>query len=141
MPGTDLDSAAMTVAAVLIGLVVGFGGVLLGAQLTRRNERRSTADDLLAQALSDAIAAIADVAMGDTSKEALSRYASAMARIGLHAPPEVMRAWRQFQDDPHTATAERQAKLVAAMQVARTRLGHAPVSDEDLDVLLFGAGH
>ena len=50
--------------AALIALAIGFGGVVLGARLTRRNDRRSRADDLLARALSDAVAAISDVAAG-----------------------------------------------------------------------------
>lgn len=57
----SIDSAAVDVTTAVIALVVGFGGVVLGALLTRRNERRSRADALLAQALSDAVAAISEV--------------------------------------------------------------------------------
>jgi hypothetical protein len=37
----------MNVTAALIALAVGFGGVLLGATLTRRTDRRSRGDELL----------------------------------------------------------------------------------------------
>jgi hypothetical protein len=59
-----VDCATVT---AVIALAVGFGGVGLGGLLTRRNERRSHAEGLLTQALNDAVAAIADVAVGGGS--------------------------------------------------------------------------
>jgi hypothetical protein len=129
----------MNVVAALIALAVGFGGVVLGARLTRRNDRRSRGDDLLARALSDAVAAISDVAAG-TVPNAMASYGSAVARIALHAPPEVLQAWRYFQDDATTATEDGRARLVTAIQAARKQLGHGLVSDRNLHVLLFGPG-
>lgn len=80
-------------------MIVGFAGIALGAALTalftRRNERQSHADELLAQAVNDAIDAIADVAMGDPPSDAQARYASATGRIALHGSPQVVAAWRR----------------------------------------------
>jgi hypothetical protein len=121
----------------VIALVVGFGGVVLGAMLTRRNERQSRADALLAQALNDAVAAISEVAH-HTSPEALARYASAVSRIALHAPPEIVEAWRRFQNDATTVTEDGRVRLVAAIQAARGQLGHGSATDTDVYVLLFG---
>jgi hypothetical protein len=129
----------VNVAAALIALAIGFGGVVLGARLTRRNDRRSRADDLLARALSDAVAAISDVAAG-TVPNAMASYGSAVARIALHGPPEVVQAWRYFQDDATTATEDGRSRLVTALQAARKQLGHGSVSDRELHVLLFGPG-
>src|ERR1700722_14649353 len=71
--------------------VIGLVGVVLGAALTalltRRNKRLSHADELLAQAVNDAIDAIADVAAG-TAHDAQARYASAVSRIALHGSPQ-----------------------------------------------------
>jgi hypothetical protein len=128
----------VSVAAALVALVVGIGGVVLGALLTRRNERRSRADDLLAQALNDAVAAISEVASGSGDAQAL--YASAVSRVALHAPPDVVESWRHFQDDATTATKDGRARLVTAIQSARMQLGHGSVPDADLHVLLFGPG-
>jgi hypothetical protein len=78
----------------VIALAVGFGGVGLGALLTRRNERRSHAGGLLTQALNDAVAAIADVAAGGGS-DTPAHYASASARIALRGPREVVEPYRR----------------------------------------------
>jgi hypothetical protein len=118
-------------------LVVGFGGVGLGGLLARRNERQSRADGLLTQALNDAVAAIAEVAAGG-GYDAQAHYASASARIALHGPREVVESWRYFQDEGTTNTEQGQARLMTAVQVARTALGHGAVSDADMRVLLFG---
>lgn len=123
----------------LIALVVGFGGVGLGALLTRRNERRSRAEGLLTQALNDPVAAIAEIAAGG-GKDAQAHYASASARIALHGPPEVVEPWRRFQDEGNTNTERGRACMMAAVQAARKALGHGAVSDADLRVLLFGPG-
>lgn len=53
--------------AAIVGLVGVVLGATLTALLTRRNERRSHSDELLAQAVNDAIDAIADVAAGTAS--------------------------------------------------------------------------
>jgi hypothetical protein len=57
----------MDVTAALIALAVGFGGVLLGAALTRRNDRRARGDELLAEAANDTIRAIAHVAASNST--------------------------------------------------------------------------
>jgi hypothetical protein len=129
----------VNVVAALIALAIGFGGVVLGARLTRRNDRRSRADDLLARALNDAVAAISGVAAG-TIPNAMASYGSAVARIALHAPPEVVKAWRYFQDDATTTTEDGRSRLVTAIQAARKQLDHGRISDQDLHVLLFGPG-
>lgn len=128
----------MSAGTALVAVAVGFGGVGLGALLARRNERRSRSDVLLVEALNDATAAIAEVAAG--AEGAQRRYASAVARIGLHAPTEVVKAFRAFQDDATTLTEDGRDRLIAALQAARQRLGHGSVSDLDLRVLLFGPG-
>jgi len=128
-------------AAALIALAVGFGGVLLGAALTRRNDRRSHADALLAEAANDAIRAIAGVAASNsTDAQAQTRYASAVSGVAMHATPSVVAAWRSFQDNATTETAEGRARMVAAIQATRVQLGHGSASDADLHVLLFGPG-
>jgi hypothetical protein len=123
-------------------VIVGFGGVALGATLTalltRRNERRSRRDELLAEAVNDAIHAIAEVAAGIPAAQA--RYASAVSRVALHAAPQVMVAWRRFQDDATTETLDGRRRLVAAVQSVRAQLGHGDGTDADLHVLLFGPG-
>lgn len=124
-------------------MIVGLGGVALGslltALLTRRNQRRSRGDDLLAQTANDAIDAISQVA-GGTSSDAQARYASAVSRVALHGAPQVVEAWRTFQDDATTETDDGRARMVAAIQSTRAQLGHGSASDADLHVLLFGPG-
>lgn len=123
--------------------VIGLVGVVLGAALTalltRRNKRLSHADELLAQAVNDAIDAIADVAAG-TAHDAQARYASAVSRIALHGSPHVVAAWRCFQDDATSGTDDGRNRLVAAVQSVREQLGHGNAADADLHVLLFGPG-
>jgi hypothetical protein len=69
---------------------------------------------------------------------AMASYGSTVARIALHGPPNVVEAWRRFQDDVTTTTDDGRARLVQAIQAARGQLGHGLVSDENLHVLLFG---
>ena len=121
----------------LATFAIGLGGVALGALLARRNEKRARTDRLLAEALNDAIAAIAEVA-GGTGPEAQTRYASAVGRIALHASPTVVAAFRRFQDDATTTTPDGRARLIVAVQRARLELGHETVDGDDLGVLLFG---
>lgn len=72
----DVDDAA-----VLITPAVGVGGLLLGALLARRNDRRSRTDELLAEASNDAVRAIAHVASSNsTDAQAQTDYASAVSR-------------------------------------------------------------
>lgn len=124
-------------------ILVGFAGIALGASLTalltRRNARQSRSDELLAQAVNDAIDAIADVAAG-TAPDAQARYASAVSRVALHGSPQVVATWRCFQDDATTETTDGRRRLVAAVQSVRTQLGHGDAADADLNVLLFGPG-
>jgi hypothetical protein len=131
----------MSAVAALIALGVGFGGVMLGATLTRRNDRQSRSDELLAEAVNDAISAIAAVAASNsTDASAQTRYASAVSRIALHAAPRVVTAWRAFQDDATTETGDGRTRMVAAIQATRAQLGHGHASNPDLHVLLFGPG-
>lgn len=138
-PNAAVDSAAVDVTALIVGLGGVALGALLTALLTRRNERRSRGDDLLAQAANDAIDAISQVA-GGTSPDAQARYASAVSRVALHAAPQVVEAWRRFQDDATTETDDGRARMVTAIQSTRAQLGHGYASDADLHVLLFGPG-
>lgn len=126
-------------AAITFG--VGVGGVVLGAFLARRNERRATADRLLTEAMNDAFGAIAEVATarGSNDQAAQARYGSAAARIALHAPKEVVVAFRRFQDAPTTETEDGRTRLLAAVQEARCALGHEAADDPDLYVLMFGS--
>ena len=130
----------MDAAGALIALVVGLGGVLLGALLTRNNERRSRGDDLLAQAVNDAIDATADAVRPRPPADARARYASAVARIALHGAPPVVETWRRFQDNATTATDDGRTRMVAAVESVRAQLGHGSVAASDLHVLLFGPG-
>jgi hypothetical protein len=120
-----------------ITFAAGLGGVILGGLLSRRNERQAHGERLLVEALNDAVTAIADVAGGE-GKTAQNRYASATSRIALHASPEVIAKFRDFQNDPTTATKDGRARLIAAIQAARRELGHGQADDDDMAVLLFG---
>lgn len=112
--------------------------MLLGGLLARRNEKRAQGERLLVEALNDAVTAIAEVAGGD-GKRAQSRYASAMARIALHASSGVVAKFRAFQDDATTTTALGRSLLLEALQAARAELGHDKADDEDVATLLFGS--
>jgi hypothetical protein len=59
--------------------------------------------------------------------------------VALHAPPEVVEAWCRFQDIGNTVTPEGRARLVTAIQSARTQLGHGTITDANVHVLLFGS--
>jgi poly(3-hydroxybutyrate) depolymerase len=124
-----------TTALVTFG--AGLVGVLLGGLIARRNEKRAQGERLLVEALNDAVTAIAEVAGGE-GKRAQNRYASAMSRIALHASPPVLARFREFQEDATTTTYEGRARLIAALQAARTELGHDQAETHDLAVLLFG---
>lgn len=127
----------MDAITALITFAAGLGGVILGGLLSRRNERRAHGERLLVEALNDAVTAIADVAGGE-GKTAQNRYASATSRIALHASPEVVAKFRDFQNDATTATTDGRVRLIAAIQEARHELGHGQANDDDLAVLLFG---
>jgi hypothetical protein len=138
--GVD-DDTAMSQAA--LALVVGFGAAIVGAGvgafLTRRNERASSADRLLAEAINDLVAAIAEVT-GGSGQDAMNRYASATARVALHGSPEVVEAFYEFQKDANTGTTDGRQRLMAALQVARCDLGHKRIDNEaHLRALLFGS--
>lgn len=120
----------------IVTLIVGVGGVALGAWLARRNEKRAAGERLLVEALNDAVASIAEVANG--VPDAQARYASAVSRIALHASPRVANAYRRFQDVANTGTPEGRRLLVLALQEARQDLGHETLGADDLAVLLFG---
>lgn len=139
--GLDRRLANVDAAAAIIAFAVGLGGVLLGAVLTRRNDRRSRTDALLADAANDAIRAIAYVAgSNSTDAQAQADYASAVSRVAMHATPPVVASWRSFQNDATTETTDGRARMVAAIQATRAQLGHGSASDADLHVLLFGPG-
>lgn len=128
----------MDVVLPIVTFVAAVVGVLLGAWLTRRNEKRATSERLLIEAVNDALAAIAAAARDHDSPVAQASYASALSRIGLHAPPEVVRAFRTFQNDATTGTADGRQRLLAALHATRAALGQAGTDDDDLAVLLFG---
>jgi hypothetical protein len=124
----------VSVIAPTLTLVI---GAVLGAWLARRNEQRATAERLLLATLSDVVDAIAAVTAG-AGEDAQQRYASATSRLALHASPEVVAAFRRFQDDATTATADGRRRFLAAVQAARRELGSAPADNDDLTVLLWG---
>lgn len=124
---------AVDILLPLVGVTV---GALLAAFLTRRNEKRSTGERLLIEAINDALAAIAAVANGDQAAQA--EYASAMSRIAFHAPVPVVRAFRAFQDDATTGTEDGRERLIAAITTARHSLRSDKVDSADLAVLVFG---
>jgi hypothetical protein len=121
---------------ILAALAAGVVGVALGAWLARRTEKQASAERLLVEAVNDLVDSVAGVARGDPGAPA--RYASALARISLQGSPEVVRAFRDFQEDATTVTPEGRRLLKAAMQAARKELSHQPLDDYDLEVLLFG---
>jgi hypothetical protein len=133
---TSRTVCVMSVIAPTLTLII---GAVLGAWLARRNEQRATADQLLLATLSDVVDAIAAVSVG-AGENAQQRYASATSRLALHASPEVVAAFRRFQDDATTATADGRARFLAAVQAARRELGSAPADNGDLTVLLWGPG-
>lgn len=112
---------------------------MLGAWLARRNEKRATSERLLLETLSAVVDAIAAVA-GGAGDDAQQRYASATSRLALHASPEVVAAFRHFQDHATTATSEGRARFLDAVNAARHELGSAPAANDDLAVLLWGPG-
>jgi hypothetical protein len=63
---------------VLLTLAIGVGGVALGAWLSRRNQSKAAAEQLLVEALNDVVGAIAEVSNGAPNAQA--RYASATSR-------------------------------------------------------------
>jgi hypothetical protein len=123
--------------AALIGAAVAVCVAALGAVLARRNQRQSQADRLLVEALNDAVASIAEASFQVGG--ALPAYASAAARIALHAPPDVLVAWRRFNDEATTATETGRDLLVAAIQAARRHTDQLDVLDDDIRALLFRA--
>lgn len=121
---------------VALPILAGLTGVIIGAYLARRNERRAHADRLLAEALNDLVAAIADVAAGDQSAQ--RRYASATSRVALHGSAELVDALRGFQVDATTGTDDGRQRFLAAVQAARQTLGRPAVDDAAARILLFG---
>jgi hypothetical protein len=99
---------------VVLTIVVAVIAAGVGAYLTRRNDRAGHTDRLLAEALNDMVAAIAEVA-GGAGPEAQARYASATSRIALHASPAVVAAFRAFQEDATTYTSDGRARLMEAL--------------------------
>jgi hypothetical protein len=122
---------------VVAALAAGVFGVALGAWLARRNEKQAATERLLVEAVNDLVDSVAGVAQSESGARA--RYASALARISLHGSPEVVRAFRDHQDDATTVTPEGRRLLMAAIQAARKELGHQPLDERDLEVLLFGS--
>jgi hypothetical protein len=122
---------------LVVSVLAVLGGVVLGALLTRRNERQATSERLLTEALNDIVGGIADAANG--IPDAQARYASAMARLALHGNAEVVRAFREWQEIANTGTGEGRDALVAAVREARRRLDQDELDDEDVFMLLFGS--
>jgi hypothetical protein len=131
-PQDHLGSASDDVLAGDHGIVA----QLSGAWLARRNEKQAATERLLVAAVNDLVDSIAGVAQGEAGAHA--RYASALARISLHGPPNVVRAFRDHQEDATTVTPEGRRLLPVAVQVARKELGHQSLDERDIEVLLFG---
>ena len=121
----------------VIALAVGFGGVVLGARLTRRVDRRSRADDLLARALSDAVAAISDVAAG-TVPNAMGSYGSAVAGHRSTRSARGRASLAMLQDDATTATEDGVPAVTPSRLPAA--VGAWTVSDQELHVCFLGRG-
>jgi hypothetical protein len=128
----------MNVALPVVSFVVGILGVVLGAWMTRRNEKKATAERLLIEAVNDALKAIASNAhVGGAETKAA--YASAVSRIGFHGSPAVVSAFGRFQDDATTVTADGRRRLLAAVILTRAELGQTAADESDLSILMFGA--
>lgn len=112
-------------------------GVLLGAWVTRRNDKRAATDRLLVETLNEIVGGISDSASGVPGAQA--RYATAMAQLALHGSPEVVRAFRQFQDLGETISNEGREILAQALFAARKELGRNAIDADDAYVLLFGS--
>jgi len=125
---------AEVVTALVAGVVLG----AWGSWLARRNEKKAATERLLVEALNDLVGGIADVAAKVPYAQA--RYASALARVGLHGSLGIVQAFRRHQDDATTITAEGRQLLVDAVQQARRELRQQHVADDALSVLLFGTG-
>lgn len=123
---------------VEVAAAIGAGvvGVALGAWLARRNEKRAATERLMVEAVNDVVDGVAGVAQGVPNAQA--RYASALARVALHGSPEVAKAFSHHQEDATTITPEGRHRLVAALQAARQDLGHEPLDERDIAVLLYG---
>ncbi len=120
----------------VLPILAGIAGVVIGAFLSRRNARRDHADKLLADALNDLVAAIAEVANGDSSAQ--RRYAAATSRIALHGSPELVDAFHAFQLDANTGTEDGRHRLIEAVQAARHELGRRALDEAIAAVMLFG---
>jgi hypothetical protein len=121
---------------IVVPVIAGLVGVLAGAFLSRRNARSDHAEKLLAEALNDLVASIAEVAAGDAAAQ--RRYAGATSRIVLHGSPDLVAAFHAFQVEPTTGTTDGRRRLLAALQAARRELGRSVVDEEAAAVLLFG---
>jgi hypothetical protein len=124
--------------AAIVGLAGVALGTLLTALLTRRNQRQSKLDELLAQAVNDAIDAIAQVASGHQGAQ--TRYASAVSRIALHGSAQVVATWRLFQNEATSESLDGRRRLVTAVQAVRQQLGNGHATTDDMHVLMFGPG-
>lgn len=120
-------------AALVVGIVVG----AWGSWLTRRNEKKATAERLLVEALNDVVGGVSDVVSKVPGAQA--RFGSAMSRIGLYGSPELVRAFRLHQEDGTTITPEGRRLFMAALQQARVDLGYPTLDEDDLAAILFGA--
>ncbi len=122
---------------LVVSVLAVLGGVVLGALLTRRNDKRATSERLLTEALNDIVGGIADAANGVPGAHA--RYASAMARLALHGNAEVVWAFREWQEIANTGTTEGRNALATAVQEARRTLGQGELGNDDMFTLLFGS--
>ncbi|MGD0197242.1 MAG: hypothetical protein ABSC56_04970 [Solirubrobacteraceae bacterium] len=149
-----VSDLAATVVVAVIGAAAGVGGVTLGARLNRQNEKQAQADRLLVDALNetvDAISVVAHYTKGSPdeprsdepphpkAEEGRLRYAAAMARMALYASPDVVAAFRRFQEIADTGTTEGRNRYVEAAAMARTDLDRGTAEPDDLRMLFFGS--
>jgi hypothetical protein len=149
-----VSDLAATIGAAVIGGAGGLAGITYGARLHRHNEKQAQADRLLVDTLNDIVEAISTIAhytkgspddppnsepVHPNVEQGLLRYASAMSRIALYGSPEVVAAFRRFQDVANTGTAEGRDRYVEAAACARSDLDRGTADPDDLRLLFFGS--
>jgi hypothetical protein len=131
---------APEVASALILAAAGLLVVPGTAIATRRLDARRHQDALVAAAISDVFAAMAQSTRRSDRPVALERFARAKAQLVIYAPPEIVNAVLTFErsgipeSDP-----EARAAIVRLSEAARAASGAGdPVPRADALALLFG---